>query len=122
MEFLTIPSYHIKLNDKTGRFIPGVGVAWALYDSTFFPLCSGALARSQRQAAMEQNSNDSAKRLTLYTAREAAGYLRVSLSTLNRMERRGLLVPLRTPGGHRRYTLEMLNEVLTRGQTVLEEK
>jgi len=45
----------------------------------------------------------------------AASYLRVSLSTLHRMERRGLLNPLRTPGGHRRYTLEMLNECLSHG-------
>lgn len=54
------------------------------------------------------------QKLTLYTAREAAQYLRVSLSTLNRMERGGSLRSLRTPGGHRRYTLEMLNECLTR--------
>ena len=53
-------------------------------------------------------------RLLLLTAREAADYLRVSLSTLHRMEQRGWLAPLRTPGGHRRYTVEMLNECLTR--------
>jgi len=52
------------------------------------------------------------KPMQLLTAREAAGYLRVSLSTLYRMEHHGLLVPLRTPGGHRRYTLKMLNECL----------
>jgi hypothetical protein len=28
------------------------------------------------------------------------------------MEHHGRLVPLRTPGGHRRYTLKMLNECL----------
>ena len=50
--------------------------------------------------------------LTLLTAREAAIYLRVSMSTLRRMERRGRLSSLRTPGGHRRYTLEMLNSCL----------
>ena len=61
---------------------------------------------------MEQSSATS-ERLVLLTAREAAGYLRVSLSTLYRMEQRGLLKPLRTPGGHRRYTLEMLNESLS---------
>lgn len=48
----------------------------------------------------------------LLNAREAAEYLRVSLSTLNRMERRGCLVSLRTPGGHRRYTQQMLNACL----------
>jgi excisionase family DNA binding protein len=69
---------------------------------------------------MEKTVNDNQKRLTLLTAREAANYLRVSISTLNRMERRGLLVPLRTPGGHRRYTLEMLNECLTQ-EKVMEE-
>ena len=52
--------------------------------------------------------------LALLTAREAAEYLRVSLSTLRRMERRGQLTPLRTPGGHRRYTLRALNACLAR--------
>ena len=63
---------------------------------------------------MEPTFYNSSEKLTLLTAREAAEYLRVSLSTLNRMEKRGLLHPLRTPGGHRRYTLEMLNECLRR--------
>lgn len=63
---------------------------------------------------MEQTLTNLTEKLTLLTAREAAEYLRVSLSTLNRMERSGWLQPLRTPGGHRRYTLEMLNECLTR--------
>jgi excisionase family DNA binding protein len=61
---------------------------------------------------MEPAINRSGEKLTLLTAHEAAKYLRVSLSTLNRIERRGLLSPLRTPGGHRRYTLAMLNECL----------
>lgn len=63
---------------------------------------------------MEQPSISSDQKLTLYTAREAAEYLRVSISTLNRMQRSGRLRSLRTPGGHRRYTIEMLNECLTR--------
>jgi excisionase family DNA binding protein len=50
--------------------------------------------------------------LKLLTAREAASYLRVSLSTLYRMEQIGQLTPLRTPGGHRRYTVPMLNACL----------
>jgi excisionase family DNA binding protein len=50
--------------------------------------------------------------LKLLTAREAASYLRVSLSTLYRMEQVGQLTPLRTPGGHRRYTVPMLNACL----------
>lgn len=62
---------------------------------------------------MESIPNSSDKKYSLLTAREAAEYLRVSLSTLRRMERRGTLRPLRTPGGHRRYTVEMLNESLS---------
>ncbi len=48
----------------------------------------------------------------LYTAREAASYLGVSLATLNRVERDGYLVPFRTHGGHRRYRKIMLDEYL----------
>nr|MBC7243926.1 helix-turn-helix domain-containing protein [Chloroflexota bacterium] len=48
----------------------------------------------------------------LLKAREAAEYLRISLFTLNKIERQNLLIPFRTPGGHRRYSLEMLNQYL----------
>ena len=48
----------------------------------------------------------------LLSARGAATYLGISLSTLHRIEKQGLLVPFRTPGGHRRYDLQMLNEYL----------
>jgi excisionase family DNA binding protein len=58
--------------------------------------------------------------LHLLTAKEATDYLRISLSTLNRMERKGLIVSLRTPGGHRRYTMEMLNACLSRGVNDIE--
>ncbi|MBC8249182.1 MAG: helix-turn-helix domain-containing protein [Anaerolineales bacterium] len=51
-------------------------------------------------------------RMTLLNAREAAQYLRVSLFTLSRIERGGGLVPFRTPGGHRRYSMRMLHEYL----------
>jgi excisionase family DNA binding protein len=61
---------------------------------------------------MTEQRKGASDRLTLLTAREAANYLRVSLSTLHRMEQKGRLNPLRTPGGHRRYTLEMLNDCL----------
>lgn len=50
--------------------------------------------------------------MTLMTAKEAARYLRVSMLTLSRIEREGGLVPYHTPGGHRRYTVRMLNEYL----------
>ena len=48
----------------------------------------------------------------LLNARDAIDYLGISLSTLNRIEKEGLLVPFRTPGGHRRYALRMLDEYL----------
>ena len=49
---------------------------------------------------------------TLMTAREAAAYLHVSLSTLQLIERQGGLTPFRTPGGHRRYSREMVEAYL----------
>lgn len=51
---------------------------------------------------------------SLLTAKEAATFLHVSLNTLWRMERRNLITPYRTPGGHRRYSLEMLRTYLER--------
>jgi excisionase family DNA binding protein len=59
-------------------------------------------------------------RLYLLTAREAAHYLRISLSTLYRLERDGQLASLRMPGGHRRYTLQMLNACLSNEQQPIE--
>jgi len=50
----------------------------------------------------------------LLTAKEAAAFLHVSLNTLWRMERRNLITPYRTPGGHRRYSVEMLHSYLER--------
>jgi len=54
--------------------------------------------------------------MTILTAREAAEYLRVSLYTLRKMEMEGLLNPFRTPGGHRRYSLRMLDEYLEKSR------
>jgi excisionase family DNA binding protein len=48
----------------------------------------------------------------LLKAREAAQYLGVSLNTLYRMEQNGHIAPFRTPGGHRRYSYEMLDRYL----------
>ena len=48
----------------------------------------------------------------LLTAREAAGYLHVSLLTLRKIEKTGELVPFRTPGGHRRYNNRILQDYL----------
>jgi excisionase family DNA binding protein len=54
--------------------------------------------------------------MTVLTAKEAAEYLRVSLYTLKRMEVEGGLMPFRTPGGHRRYSLRMLDEYLEKSR------
>ena len=51
-------------------------------------------------------------RMSLMTAKEAARYLRVSMFTLSKIDKEGGLVPYRTPGGHRRYSLRMLNQYL----------
>jgi excisionase family DNA binding protein len=48
----------------------------------------------------------------LVRAAEAAAYLGVSLVTLRRMEKQGVLSPYRTLGGHRRYSIQMLEEYL----------
>jgi len=52
------------------------------------------------------------KRTSLMNAKEAAKYMRVSVFTLDKMEREGKLTPFRTPGGHRRYSVSMLNKHL----------
>ena len=52
------------------------------------------------------------ERKGLMTAKEAARYLRVSMFTLSKIERGGRLVTWRTSGGHRRYSLRMLNRYL----------
>ena len=51
-------------------------------------------------------------RKVLMKAKEAADYLCISLFTLNKIERQGMIRPFRTPGGHRRYSLRMLNRYL----------
>lgn len=48
----------------------------------------------------------------MLTAKEAVNYLGISLSTLHKIEQQGLIVPFRTPGGHRRYDRRMLDEYL----------
>ena len=50
--------------------------------------------------------------MSLMKPKEAATYMRVSQFTLRVMEREGMILPYRTPGGHRRYSVEMLNEYL----------
>ena len=50
------------------------------------------------------------------TAKESADYLRISTFTLRKIERQGLIIPYRTPGGHRRYSMDMLNDYLERSR------
>jgi excisionase family DNA binding protein len=54
----------------------------------------------------------STSRKPLLSAKETIEYLGISLSTLNRIEKQGLLVPFRTPGRHRRYDVDMLDDYL----------
>jgi excisionase family DNA binding protein len=56
------------------------------------------------------------EQMSLLKARDAARYLNVSLATLDRIEKERKLTPFRTPGGHRRYSLAMLNEYLERSR------
>ena len=60
----------------------------------------------------QQADHTSEGGMHLVTARDAAEYLCVSIATLDRMEKQGELVPYRTLGGHRRYSLAKLNEWL----------
>lgn len=52
--------------------------------------------------------------MRLLTAKQAASYLGVSLYTLKKIEYLGYLKPYRTPGGHRRYSRQMLDQYLER--------
>lgn len=70
----------------------------------------GASQQASGPEAGDRRSNGGPRRLL--NARETIEYLGISLSTLNRIEKRGLLVPFRTPGGHRRYAQDMLDEYL----------
>lgn len=49
---------------------------------------------------------------TMLTMAEAAAFLGISPNTLRRMEAHGVLIPYRTYGGHRRYSLTMLESYL----------
>ena len=52
--------------------------------------------------------------LNLMTAKEAAKYLRISQFALGKIEKGGGINSYRTPGGHRRYSLRMLNKWLNK--------
>ena len=49
---------------------------------------------------------------TLLSLKDAMSYLHVCKSTLHRWDREGKLVPLKTPGGHRRYKLSDLQKFI----------
>jgi excisionase family DNA binding protein len=76
-------------------------------------ICHSA-SRKQEGDMVEENMLD--EEMIILTAREAAEYLQVSLYTLKTMESAGGLIPFRTPGGHRRYSLRMLNEYLEKSR------
>lgn len=52
------------------------------------------------------------------TTKEAAKHLGISISTLYRMEQKGLLRSLRTPGGQRRFPKEELERYLNLSQSI----
>jgi len=47
----------------------------------------------------------------LLKIKEAAQYLAISVSTLRHWDKIGKLIARRTLGGHRRYTIEQIEEV-----------
>jgi len=52
----------------------------------------------------------------IFTTREAARYLGISLSTIYRMEKQGLISAIRTPGGQRRFSKKNLERYLKESQ------
>lgn len=48
-----------------------------------------------------------------YTVSKAAALLGVHPNTLRRWEREGKIAAARTPGGHRRYSIEEINRLRT---------
>jgi excisionase family DNA binding protein len=53
---------------------------------------------------------------SLLTTKEAAKFLRISSSTLYRMEKLGLIYSYRTPGGQRRFSMKALMDYLKKSQ------
>lgn len=49
---------------------------------------------------------------SVFTTKEAAKYLGISASTIYRMEKRGLISSIKTPGGQRRFSSENLEKYL----------
>lgn len=53
---------------------------------------------------------------TVFTTKEAAKYLGMSVATIYRMEKQGLISSTRTPGGQRRFNKESIEEYLEESQ------
>jgi site-specific DNA-methyltransferase (adenine-specific) len=53
---------------------------------------------------------------TVFTTKEAAKYLGISTSTIYRMEKQGLISSIRTPGGQRRFSKEIIERYLKESQ------
>ena len=66
--------------------------------------------RSRQKEEVAKEIEEILENTPVLTSKEAARYLRVSTFTLSRMDKD--ILPARTPGGHRRYTIAMLNEYL----------
>lgn len=56
------------------------------------------------------------KQTKTYSIQEAATLLKVSTKTLRRWESRGLIIPVRTEGGHRRYSLKEIEQFKNKGK------
>ncbi len=53
---------------------------------------------------------------TIFTTKEAAKYLGMSLSTIYRMEKKGLISAIKTPGGQRRFSKNIIDEYLKKSR------
>lgn len=62
---------------------------------------------------MQYNTSEDNKMIEkIYTIEEVCEMLKVSKKSLHLWEKQGRIVPLRTFGGHRRYTEAMIKSVL----------
>lgn len=52
----------------------------------------------------------------IYTTKETSKYLGISISTIYRMEKQGLISSTKTPGGQRRFSKENIENYLVESQ------
>ncbi len=55
---------------------------------------------------------------TLYTTSEIAQFLGISISTIYRMEKQGLITSIKTPGGQRRFTQQTIEKYLKESKKI----